>query len=123
MQGVAAPDRKQPLAAGRRGHLDVEDVEPSVGFDGSGRAGGLMAFIGIEQAQIASRADVKHGQVSVAIGADLDPHPVAGMDPDLLGRRWDSLHVAGRATDRLSRMARGDGDEGLRPDLAADDQV
>ena len=54
---------------------------------------------------------------------DLDTHPVAGVEPDLVGGRWDLLHVAGQAAGRRLRMGRGDGYEVVRADLAADDQT
>ena len=42
---------------------------------------------------------------------DLDPHPVAGPEPDLVGGRRDLLHVAGQAARRRLRVGRGHGHE------------
>ncbi len=67
-----------------------------------GAAGGVLGIaVGVEQVQRAGRADVEDGQETWTTGGHLDPHPVAGAEPDLVGGRWDLLHVAGQAAGRL----------------------
>jgi hypothetical protein len=48
-QGLSAPDGEQPLAAGRRAHLDVNDVQRPVGLNRRRRAEVLEIAVGIEQ--------------------------------------------------------------------------
>ena len=67
--GFSAPDGEQPFAAGRRGYLDVEDVERLVRLDESERAGVLKIALGIQQVQVAGRADVEDGHVPCPVGA------------------------------------------------------
>ena len=62
-----------------------------------------------EHVQGTGRTDVEDGQEAGPATGDLDSHVVSGAEPDLVGGRWNLLHVSGHAARPWLRMGRGDG--------------